>query len=69
MKSGTAQAKLDANEFCIKDKATEVLAERKKCADKADRYVDYIFDKCKVDTAPFTAGSNQRKVKTFTKLL
>ena len=60
--------RVDANEFCVKDVAIEHLKERQKCADKADRYVDYIFDRCKTDTAPFAAG-RQRKVKTFTEIL
>lgn len=49
---------MDANEFCVKEKAIEYLAERQKCADKADRYVNYVFEKCKADTAPFTGGNN-----------
>lgn len=42
--------------------------ERSKCADKAERYVDYVFNKCKADTAPFTKG-NQRNVKKLTDVL
>ena len=67
--TGTQRAKLDANEFCVKEKATEFLAERQKCAEKADRYVNYVFEKCKSDTAPFTAGMSQRKAKTLTTIL
>ena len=58
---------MDANEFCVRQKAIEHLQEREKCADKADRYVNYVFDKCKNDTAPFTSAS--RKVKTMTNIL
>ncbi len=60
--------RVDANEFCVKEVATEHLKERERCALKADRYVNYVFDRCKNDTAPFSAGS-QRKVKTFTNIL
>ena len=60
LRTGSGQAKLDANEYCVKEKATEFLSERQKCAEKADRYVNYVFEKCKNDTAPFTGGSNQR---------
>lgn len=42
--------------------------ERSKCAEKAERYVDYVFNKCKADTAPFTKG-NQRNVKKLTDVL
>ena len=59
---------MEANEFCVKEVATEHLKEREKCADKADRFVNYVFDKCKSDTAPFSSG-RQRRVKTFTDIL
>ena len=58
---------MDANEFCVREKAIEHLKERDKCAEKAERYVNYVFDKCKNDTAPFTSAS--RKVKTMTNIL
>ena len=67
--TGQSKAKMDANEFCVKEKAIEFLGERKKCADKADRYVNYVFEKCKTDTAPFSAGMSQRKVKTLTTIM
>jgi hypothetical protein len=69
MSSKVAQAKLDANEFCVKDMAISHLMEREKCADKAERYVEYVFSKCKSDTAPFSGGNRQRKVKTLTDIL
>ena len=47
-----------------------MLAERSKCVAKADRYVDYVFDKCKTDTAPFSHGSSTRRaVKNLTNIL
>jgi len=52
-----AQEKLDANEFCMKDMAVSHLMEKEKCADKAERYVKYVFAKCKSDTAPFSGGN------------
>ena len=45
---------IDANDFCVKEKAIEFLSERNKCAKKADQYVNYVFEKCKIDTAPFS---------------
>lgn len=66
--SSTSQDKLDANEFCMKDLATSHLMEREKCAEKAERFVGYVFERCKKDYAPFTSGRKQ-KVKTLTDIL
>ena len=63
----TALDKMEANEFCVREKATEHIKERDKCAEKADRYINYVFDKCKNDTAPFSAA--RRRVKTLTNIL
>ena len=64
------KARADANEFCVKEKAIEMLMERNKCAAKADRYVNYVFDKCKADTAPFSHGSSSRRqIKNLTSIL
>lgn len=49
--------RLEASDFCLKDLAIEHLREREKCADKADRYVNYVFEKCKNDRSPFAGGS------------
>lgn len=51
-----SQEKVDANEFCMKDLAISHLMERDKCAEKADRFVNYVFKRCKNDSAPFTGG-------------
>jgi hypothetical protein len=51
-----SQEKVDANEFCMKDLAISHLMERDKCAEKADRFVNYVFERCKNDSAPFTGG-------------
>jgi len=59
----------DANEFCVREKAIEFLSERNKCSAKADRYVNYVFEKCKIDYAPFSAGKSQRGVKNLTTIL
>ena len=63
-----SQEKVDANEFCMKDLAISLLMERDKCAEKADRFVNYVFERCKNDSAPFTGG-RQKKVKTLTDIL
>ncbi len=52
----------------MKDMAIARLMEKDKCAAKADKYVDYVFESCRSDTAPFTAGK-QRKAKTMTDVL
>jgi len=44
------------------------LQEKDKCFAKADRYVNYVFEKCKQDTAPFSSA-NARNVKTLTDIL
>eukprot|EP00354_Favella_ehrenbergii_P004164 CAMPEP_0170467998 /NCGR_PEP_ID=MMETSP0123-20130129/11353_1 /TAXON_ID=182087 /ORGANISM="Favella ehrenbergii, Strain Fehren 1" /LENGTH=103 /DNA_ID=CAMNT_0010734477 /DNA_START=476 /DNA_END=784 /DNA_ORIENTATION=+ len=49
--NSSSKARLEANEFCVKEKAIEFLSERQKCSEKADRYVNYVFEKCKTDTA------------------
>jgi hypothetical protein len=62
------QDKIDANEFCMKDMAISNLMERDKCAEKADRFVNYVFERCRTDTAPFVGGK-ERKVKAMSELL
>lgn len=49
--------RMAASDFCIKDLAIQHLREREKCAAKADRYVDYVFEKCKEDRSPFSGGA------------
>ncbi len=44
------------------------LMERDKCADKAERYVEYVFKRCKIDSAPFT-GRGTEKVRKMTDIL
>ena len=68
--SASTKARTDANEFCVREKAIEMLSERDKCSAKAERYVDYVFDKCKTDTAPFSVGSSKRRqVRNLTNVL
>lgn len=50
------QEKIDANDYCIKDLAISRLMEREKCVSKAYRFVDYVFEKCRADMAPFSRG-------------
>lgn len=66
--SSKAKEKLLANEFCVRDIAIEHLKEKSKCADKADRYVDYVFEKCKNDTAPMNS-SKSNKLKNLTSIM
>ena len=48
--------KMASNDFCLKDVAVRHLREREKCALKADKYVDYVFEKCKDDKSPFSGS-------------
>lgn len=57
-----------ANEFCVKELAIQHLKEKNKCAEKAERYVDYIFEKCKNDTAPIKGGK-AAKIKSFSDIM
>ncbi len=66
--SSKAKEKLLANEFCVRDIAIEHLKEKSKCADKADRYVDYVFEKCKNDTAPMNS-SKSNKLKNLSSIM
>jgi hypothetical protein len=66
--SSKAKEKLIANEFCVRDLAIEHLKEKSKCAEKADRYVDYVFEKCKNDTAPINS-SKASKLKSLTTIM
>ena len=66
--SSRAKEKLLANEFCVRDIAIEHLKEKSKCAAKAERYVDYVFEKCKNDTAPMNS-SKAHKLKSLTTIL
>ena len=66
--SSKAKEKLLANEFCVRDLAIEHLKEKTKCAAKADRYVDYVFEKCKNDTAPMNS-SKSNKLKNLTSIM
>lgn len=66
--SSSAKEKLIANEFCIREIAIEHLKEKSKCAEKADRYVDYVFEKCKNDTAPINS-SRANKLRSLTSIM
>jgi inner membrane protease ATP23 len=66
--SKMAKEKLLSNEFCVKEVAIEHLKEKSKCAPKADRYVDYIFEKCKNDTAPINS-SRSNKLRNLTDIV
>ena len=66
--SSSAKEKLLANEFCVKELATEHLKEKSKCSEKAGRYIDYVFEKCKMDTAPINSG-RANKLKSFTEIM
>jgi len=63
-----AKEKLLANEFCVRELAIEHLKEKTKCEPKADRYVDYIFEKCKNDTAPINS-SRANKLRSLTQIM
>ena len=58
----------DAKDFCRKDLAVKHLSEKEKCAAKADRYVNYVFDRCVMDAAPFNKSS-KRKIKNISGIL
>lgn len=58
--SSKAKEKLLANEFCVREIAIEHLKEKSKCVEKAERYVDYVFEKCKGDTAPIGTSKTDR---------
>lgn len=66
--SSRVKEKLLANEFCVRELAIDHLKEKSKCAEKADRYVDYVFEKCKNDTAPMNA-SRANKLKSLTSIM
>lgn len=57
-----------SNDFCVKDVAIEHLKEKSKCFEKADRYVEYVFEKCKNDTAPINSG-RANKLRSFTEIM
>lgn len=57
-----------ANDFCVKDVAADHLKEKNKCKAKAERYVDYVFEKCKADTAPLNS-SRVNKLRSFTDIM
>jgi hypothetical protein len=52
----------------MKNIAIEHLKEKEKCGAKASRYVDYVFDKCKNDSAPYNSMKTQ-KLKSFTDIM
>ena len=64
----TQQGKFLANEFCVKDLAIEHLKEKSKCKPKAERYIDYVFERCKVDTAPNNLDK-VNKLKSFNDIM
>jgi len=66
--SSLAKEKLIANEFCVREVAIAHLKEKNKCAEKADRYVDYIFEKCKNDTAPINS-SRANKLRSLADIM
>lgn len=66
--SSIAKEKMIANDFCVKDIATQHLKEKTKCVAKANRYVDYVFERCKVDSAPYNNGRSAN-LKSFTDIM
>lgn len=66
--SSRAKEKLLANEFCVRELAVEHLKEKNKCKEKAERYVDYVFEKCKNDTAPINS-SRANKLRSLTQIM
>ena len=47
-----------ALDICVKSLAKERLAENPKCKFLAHKYVDYVYNKCKNDGAPFNLKSS-----------
>ena len=66
--SSKAKERLLANEYCVREVAIEHLKEKSKCVEKAERYVDYVFEKCKNDTAPINS-SKANKLKSLTTIM
>lgn len=66
--STTAKEKEKSNEFCMREIAIAHLQEKSKCKDKADRYVDYVWERCKNDRAPITGGK-AAKLKSFNDIM
>lgn len=66
--SSKAKEKLLANEFCVRDLAITHLKEKTKCSAKADRYVDYVFEKCKNDMAPINS-SKTNNLRSLTQIM
>ncbi len=66
--SKLTKEKVLANEFCVKDLAIEHLKEKSKCTAKAERYVDYVFERCRNDNAPM--GTNKaNKIRTLSEIM
>ena len=63
--SSNNKIKADAQRYCVRNQAIEHLKEKNKCAQKAPKFVDYVFDKCSSDLAPFnkprSSGLNNLK--------
>ena len=66
--SSKAKERLLANEYCVREVAIEHLKEKSKCVEKAERDVDYVFEKCKNDTAPINS-SKANKLKSLTTIM
>jgi hypothetical protein len=45
-RSKNTSEKFDAQKYCFKNVATNHLKEKTKCADRAEKYIDYVFDQC-----------------------
>jgi hypothetical protein len=61
--------RIAASDFCLKDLAIQRLREREKCSAKADRYVDYVFEKCNQDRSPFSGNSGGGLRKNVSNIL
>ena len=66
--SSSKKEKLDAQMYCFKDQAIKHLKEKSKCSEKADKYVDFVFEQCIADKAPFHQGRSQN-TRNFTSIL
>lgn len=66
-KNKNESEKFDAQKYCFKDLAITHLKEKAKCKDKANLYVDFVFEQCLSDRSPFVKGRNQ--TRNFTEIL
>ena len=55
---------MEANKYCLKNVAKTNLKQKSKCSERAEGYVDFVFEHCIKDKSPFLQRAAETVVDT-----